>query len=184
MVKMKKIGSCNGISCYVDKINDIEYVSLDFDCDVKKNTIGCKEGKLICKAFLYATRKKLPIISFVSSGGIRVTEGTLALMQMIKMVMEVKQHSEDGLLYISVIKHLTLGGASASFVSLADIIIGVQGATYGFSGKRIIEDTICEKLTDEFQTVEYAKKHGMVDIVVEKNEVKTIVSKLLELHKK
>lgn len=177
------MGFCNGISYYIVQVNDIKYVALDFDCDVKKNTIGCKEGELICHAFHYATRKKLPVISFVSSGGIRVTEGTLALMQMIKMVIAVKRHSDEGLLYISVIKHLTLGGASASFVALADIIIGVRGAIYGFTGKRIIEETTHEKLTDEFQTVDYAKAHGMLDIVVEKEEVEEIVYKLLRLHK-
>ena len=131
---------------------------------------------------LLNTQRKIPVIAVVASGGIRVNEGTLALMQMAKMTAAVKQHSAKGLLYISVVTNPTLGGASASFVSLADIIIAEKHAVYGFSGRRIIEDTTHEQLPDDFQTAEYAKRHGMVDIVADKSEIKQIISKLLRLH--
>ena len=100
------------------------------------------------------------------------------------MATAVKQHSNKGLLFISIVTNPTLGGASASFVSLADIIIAEKGATYGFSGKRIIEDTTHEKLSDDFQTAEYAKRHGMIDIVADRDEIKSLIGKLLRLHTK
>lgn len=145
-------------------------------------TIGVSEGEKITLAFEYAAKKKLPIVAVVASGGIRVQESTLALMQMVKMAAAVKQHSNKGLLFISIVTNPTLGGASASFVSLADIIIAEKGATYGFSGKRIIEDTTHEKLSDDFQTAEYAKRHGMIDIVADRDEIKSLIRKLLRLH--
>ena len=120
----------------------------------------------------------------VASGGIRVQEGTLALMQMIKMSAAVKQHCEKKLLFVAVVTNPTLGGASASFVSLADIIIAENGATYGFSGIRIIEDTTHEKIPDGFQTAEYAMQHGMVDIVANRDELKCLIRKLIRLHTK
>ena len=156
---------------------------IQFDKSYKMGTIGVPEGEIITLAFEYAIKKKLPVIAIAASGGIRVNEGTLALMQMTKMASAVKQHSDKGLLFISIVTNPTLGGTSASFISLADIIIAEKGAVYGFSGKRIIIDTTYEQLPDDFQTAEYAKQHGMVDIVAEKSEIKNIVSKLLKIHK-
>lgn len=157
---------------------------IQFDKSVKLGTIGVAESEKITSAFEYATQKKMPVIAVVASGGIRVNEGTLALMQMAKMAAAVKQHSAKGLLYISIVTNPTLGGASASFVSLADIIIAEKDTVYGFSGRRIIEDTTHEQLPEDFQTAEYAKRHGMVDIVADKSEIKQIISKLLRLHKR
>ena len=155
---------------------------IQLDKSYRAGTIGVVEGEKISMAFEYATQKKMPVIAVVASGGIRVNEGTVALMQMAKMAAAVKQHSAKGLLYISVVTTPTLGGASASFVSLADIIIAEKDAIYGFSGRRIIEDTTHEQLPEDFQTAEYAKRHGMVDIVANKSEIKQIISKLLRLH--
>ena len=163
-------------------INKVKILLIQFDKSNKMGTIGVAESEKITSAFEYATQKKIPVIAVVASGGIRVNEGTLALMQMAKMTAAVKQHSAKGLLYISVVTNPTLGGASASFVSLADIIIAEKYAVYGFSGRRIIEDTTHEQLPDDFQTAEYAKRHGMVDIVADKSEIKQIISKLLRLH--
>ena len=157
-------------------------ICIQLDKTHKMGTIGVSEGEKITLAFEYAAKKKLPIVAVVASGGIRVQESTLALMQMVKMATAVKQHSNKGLLFISIVTNPTLGGASASFVSLADIIIAEKGATYGFSGKRIIEDTTHEKLSDDFQTAEYAKRHGMIDIVADRDEIKSLIGKLLRLH--
>lgn len=165
-------------------INGLKVLLIQLDKSYKMGTIGIAEGEKITLAFEYATKKQLPIVAVVASGGIRVNENTTALMQMVKMTSAVKQHSDKGLLFISIVTNPTLGGASASFVSLADIIIAEKGATYGFSGKQIIQDTMHEQLPDDFQTAEYAKRHGMVDIVADKSEIKQIISKLLRLHKK
>ena len=172
----------NAVKVNTCSINKVKILLIQFDNSNKMGTIGVAESEKITSAFEYATQKKIPVIAVVASGGIRVNEGTLALMQMAKMTAAVKQHSAKGLLYISVVTNPTLGGASASFVSLADIIIAEKYAVYGFSGRRIIEDTTHEQLPDDFQTAEYAKRHGMVDIVADKSEIKQIISKLLRLH--
>ena len=153
-------------------INGVKILLLQIDSSHKMGTIGVTEGEKITLSFEYATKKKLPVISVIASGGIRIQEGTLALMQMVKMAAAVKKHSDKGLLYISIVTNPTLGGASASFVSLADIIIAEKDAVYGFSGRRIITDTTHEQLPNNFQTAEYAKQHGMVDIVADKAEIK------------
>ncbi len=176
--------SSDVVSVGVGTINCIKILYIRLNKQFKMGTIGVAEGEKIALALEYATKKKLPIVAVVASGGIRVQESTLALMQMIKMTSAVKQHSDKGLLFISIVTNPTLGGASASFVSLADIIIAEKGATYGFSGKRIIEDTTNEQLPDDFQTAEYAKRHGMVDIVADKDEIKSLIGKLLRLHKR
>ena len=167
--------------CMVGKF---KIILVEFDKSDKMGAIGVAEGERITSAFEYATQRKLPIILVVASSGILVNEGTLALMQMVKMTAAVKQHSDMGLLYIAVITNPTLGGASASFVPLADIIIAEKDAVYGFTGKRIIERTTCEDLPNDFQTAEYAKLHGMVDIVADKSEIRPIILKLLQLHKR
>ena len=165
-------------------INKAKILLIQFDKSDKTGAIGVSESEKITLAFEYATQKKIPVIAVVASGGIRVNEGTVALMQMAKMAAAVKQHSDKGLLYISVVTNSTLGGASASFVSLADIIIAEKNSVYGFSGKRIIKDTTHEQLPEDFQTAEYAKRHGMVDIVADSSEIKQIISNLLLIHRK
>ena len=176
--------SRNAVKVYTCMIDKVKVLLIKFDKSDKMGAVGVAEGKKITYAFEYATKKKLPVIAIVASGGIRVNEGTLALMQMVKMVTAVKGHNDKGLLYVAVITHPTLGGASASFVSLADIIIAEKDVVYGFSGRKIIEDTTHEQLPDDFQKAEYAKRHGMVDIVADKSEIKQIISKLLRLHKR
>ena len=169
-----------GLAC----IGRQKTVCVQLDKTYKMGTIGVFEGEKITLAFEYATKKRLPILAVISSGGVRVQEGTLALMQMVKLSAAVKQHGEKRLLYIAVVTDPTLGGASASFVSLADVIVAEDGATYGFSGKRIIESTTHESLPDGFQTAEYAKQHGMIDIVVNRGELKCLIGKLFRLHTK
>lgn len=165
-------------------INGSKILLIQLDKSYRAGTIGVVEGEKISMAFEYATQKKMPVIAVVASGGIRVNEGTVALMQMAKMAAAVKQHSDKGLLYISVVTTPTLGGASASFVSLADIIIAEKDAIYGFSGRRIIEDTTHEQLPEDFQTAQYAKRHGMVDVVADKSHIKQIITNLLRIHRK
>ena len=174
----------NAVTVGVAYIGRQKTICIQLDKAYKMGTIGVFEGEKITLAFEYATKKRLPIIAVVASGGIRVQEGTQALMQMIKMSAAVKQHHEKRLLFIAIVTNPTLGGASASFVSLADVIIAESGATYGFSGKRIIEDTTHERLPEGFQTAEYAKQHGMIDIIVNRDELKYLIRKLFRLHTK
>lgn len=147
-------------------------------------TMGVVAGEKIARAFRLATRKRLPVISFSASGGARIQEGIVSLCQMVKTSTAVYRHNKKRLLFISVICDPTLGGVTASFVSLADIIIGECGAHFGFTGKSIIEETTHEKLPEDFQTVEYAKRYGMVDVVVEKSEVKELLNRLIVVHQK
>lgn len=182
--KMNKQHPQNSLIISKCLISGSKILLIQLDKSYKAGTIGVAEGEKISMAFEYATKEKLPVVSVVASGGIRVNEGTLALFQMAKMVFAIKQHSDKGLLYISVVTNSTLGGASASFVSLADIIIAEKNSVYGFSGKRIIKDTTHEQLPEDFQTAEYAKRHGMVDIVADSSEIKQIISNLLLIHRK
>lgn len=174
----------NAVKVYIVLINMRRTMLICFDRFNKMGSIGVAEGEKITLAFEYAAQKKLAVVAVVASGGMRINEGTVALVQMAKMVDAVKKHSDKGLLYIAVVTNPTLGGASASFVSLADIIIAEKGAIYGFAGKRIIEHSTREQLPEDFQTSEYAMQHGMVDVVVDKKEIKSIIARLLFMHMK
>lgn len=150
----------------------------------RMGTLGVFEGEKIALSFEYARKKRLPMVVITASGGVRVEEGTLALMQMLKTIITVKKHSDKGLFYLAVVTNPTLGGVSASFVALADIIIAEANAIFGFTGRRIIEESTFEKLPDDFQTAHFAKKHGMVDMVIEENKLKYTIGVLLKLHKR
>ena len=173
-----------GAEVGIGLINGIKLLTISLDKNYKMGTMGIKEGEKITLAFEYATKKRLPVLSVVAPGGVRIHEGTPALMQMVKTAAAVKLHSDKGLLYVSVIADPTLGGVSASFASLADIIIAEEGARYGFSGKQIICETTHEQIPDGFQTAEYAKKHGMVDIVTNRSNIKLIIKAVFRLHAK
>lgn len=173
------------VSCVryeVCSLKDNKFVRIEFDKNIRNGTIGQQEGKVFCKAFRYAIHKKLPVVVYINSAGIRVNEGTKALMQMARMVIDVQKHSKKGLLFISVIIEQSLGGLSASIVPLSDIIIMERNAVYGFTGKRIVEKTIQKPLPKDFQKAEYARRHGMVDLICSRNELDDVLIKLLELH--
>jgi len=164
------------------KLGNNQVLLLAMDGKVKKGAIGVSEGELITKAFELATKKKIPIITIITSSGINVQDNVLGLMQMSKICTAVKKHSNKGLLFISVIRDYVLGGASASFVSLADIIIAEEGALYGFSGKNIILKTTRECLPSNFQTAEYCLNHGMIDMVVRKDELFNCINMIVQIH--
>ena len=167
----------------IGEINNCKCVIIFFEPNFLMGTMGLIAGEKIARAFKLAIKKKLPVISISASGGVRLQEGIIALMQMAKTSAMVSKHNEKGLLYISVISNPTLGGVTASFVSLADIIIGEKGALYGFSGKRLIEATTHEELPESFQTVEYAQNSGMVDLIIDKEELRNVLGHLLKLHR-
>lgn len=164
-------------------IDNTKCVLIVLDSHFFMGTMGTVVGEEISRAFEYATNEKLSVVSFSASGGARMQEGLFSLYQMAKTAGSVMQHSEKKLLYISVITDPTLGGVSASFASLADIIVIEEGSTYGFTGKRVIEDTIRIKLPEDFQSEEAAMRNGMVDIIVGRNKMKQVISSILKLHK-
>ena len=126
--------------------------------------------------------KKLPVVGFVLSGGARMQEGIVSLMQMAKTSAAVAKHSEAGLLYIAVLTDPTTGGVSASFAFEADIIVAEKGALIGFAGPRVIEQTIRQKLPEGFQRAEFQQQKGFADLIVERKEMKEKLAQLLRLH--
>ena len=147
-------------------------------------SMGSVVGEKIALLIEQAISKRLPVVVFTASGGARMQESVLSLMQMAKTSCAVAKMNEEKLLYITVLTEPTFGGVTASFGTLGDIIIAEQGARIGFAGKRVIEQTIKQKLPAGFQTAEYLMKFGQIDILSHRKDLKDTISKLLKLHKK
>ena len=145
-------------------------------------SMGAAVGEKLTLAIEYAQRNRLPLIIFSASGGARMQEGILSLMQMAKTSAALRRFSEKGLLYISVLTDPTTGGVTASFASLGVVILAEPGALIGFAGPRVIEQTIGEKLPEDFQRAEFMMEHGFVDAVVARGELRGALSELLLLH--
>ena len=145
-------------------------------------SMGEAVGEKIARAFERATAERLPVILFTCSGGARMQEGIVSLMQMAKTSAAVKRHSEAGLLYISVLTDPTTGGVTASFAMLGDIILAEPGALVGFAGPRVIEQTIRQKLPKGFQRAEFLLKHGFLDAIVPREQMRESLAQLLRLH--
>ncbi len=145
-------------------------------------SMGSVVGEKIARAFERATEKRLPVVLFTASGGARMQEGILSLMQMAKTSAAIARHSDAGLLYITVLTDPTTGGVTASFASLGDIIIAEPKVLIGFAGRRVIEDTIKQRLPDDFQSAEFLLEHGFVDMIVSRVNMRRTISKLLKLH--
>lgn len=152
------------------------------DARFRMGSMGSVVGEKICRIIDYATEHRLPFILFSASGGARMQEGIISLMQMGKTSVSLKRHSDAGLLYISYLTHPTTGGVSASFASVGDINLSEPKALIGFAGRRVIEQTINEKLPDDFQTAEFLLEHGQLDKVVHRKEMKETLAQLLKLH--
>lgn len=146
-------------------------------------SMGSVVGEKITYAIEQAIERKFPIIIFCVSGGARMQEGIISLMQMAKTTAALTKLDEAGLLYISVLTDPTYGGVTASFASLGDIIISEPKAMIGFAGQRVIEQTIGEKLPEGFQTAEFLLEHGFIDKIVERKDLKDMLSKLIKYHK-
>ena len=145
-------------------------------------SMGSVVGEKITRTFERATEKGLPVVVFAASGGARMQEGILSLMQMAKTSAAVARHSDAGLLYITVLTDPTTGGVTASFASLGDIILAEPKVLIGFAGRRVIEDTIRQRLPDDFQSAEFLLEHGFVDMIVSRVDMRRTLSKLLLLH--
>lgn len=143
-------------------------------------SMGSVVGERITRAIETATQQNLPLVVVTCSGGARMQEGILSLMQMAKTSAAIKRFKESRNPYISVLTHPTTGGVTASFATLADIMIAEPNALIGFAGPRVIEQTIKQKLPKGFQTSEFLLEHGMIDMVVPRKELRDTVAKLLE----
>jgi acetyl-CoA carboxylase carboxyl transferase subunit beta len=145
-------------------------------------SMGSVVGEKLTRLIEYATENQLPVIIVCASGGARMQEGMLSLMQMAKISGALQRHQQANLLYIPVLTHPTTGGVTASFAMLGDIIIAEPKANIGFAGRRVIEQTLREKLPEGFQTSEYLLQHGFVDVIVSRTHLKKTLANLISLH--
>lgn len=146
-------------------------------------SMGSAVGEKITSLFEYAAAHRLPVVGFTVSGGARMQEGLLSLMQMAKTSAAVKRHSDVGLLYIAVLTDPTTGGVTASFAMEADIILAEPGATVGFAGARVVEQTTRKALPKEFQKSEFVLQHGFIDRIVHRKDEKKLLAELLKMHR-
>ena len=152
------------------------------DSNFMMGSMGTVVGEKFSQAVEYAMKNKLPFICFATSGGARMQEGMFSLMQMAKTSAVVKKFSDNGGFYISVLTHPTMGGVSASFAMLGDIILAEPGALIGFAGPRVIEQTIGQSLPEGFQRAESLLEHGFVDVIVHRMKMKETIGKILHIH--
>lgn len=178
----RRSGENDSVVCGTCKINGIETVIISMTAEFMMGSMGTVTGDKITRAFEYATNNGLPVIAFTVSGGARMQEGILSLMQMAKTSGAVKMHSDAGLLYITVLTDPTSGGVTASFAMEGDIILAEPGALIAFAGPRVIEQTIRQKLPKDFQTAEFLQEKGFVDKVVDRRYLKETLSNLLKIH--
>ena len=163
-------------------VNGLETVLGVCDARFLMGSMGYVVGEKITRAFERATEEKLPVVLFTSSGGARMQEGIVSLMQMAKTSAAIRKHSEAGLFYLPVLTDPTTGGGTASFAMLGDVILAEPGALIGFAGPRVIAQTIGQKLPEGFQRAEFLVEKGIIDGVVERQELKETVWKLLNIH--
>ena len=145
-------------------------------------SMGSVVGEKLCRLVEYATEQAFPLVIVCASGGARMQEGMLSLMQMAKISGALQRHREAGLLYIPILTHPTTGGVTASFAMLGDVTLAEPKATIGFAGKRVIEQTLREKLPEGFQTSEYLLQYGFVDAIINRFQLKKTIAQLICLH--
>lgn len=163
-------------------IDGLNVVVAIMDASFRMGSMGSVVGEKITLAIEKADELKVPFIIFTASGGARMQEGVLSLMQMAKTSAALKRFSDHGGLIISIMTHPTTGGVSASFASLGDYNFAEPGALIGFAGRRIIEQTIREELPEDFQTSEFLLKHGQLDAVVSRSDLRETIASILEIH--
>ena len=177
----KATENADALKIATGQIGTIDVVLAVMDFSFMGGSMGTVVGEGIVKAAELALKRKTPLIIVSSSGGARMQEGILSLMQMARTTAAINALKEKGIPYISVLTDPTTGGVSASFAMLGDINIAETGSLIGFAGQRVIEQTIREKLPENFQRAEYLKKHGMVDIVVDRPNLKETLAGILKI---
>ena len=179
----EKTGLEEAVECGTGKINGENVVICIMDSGFLMGSMGVVVGEKITYAIEQAIEKKFPLIIFSVSGGARMQEGIISLMQMAKTTSALTKLDKAGILYISVLTDPTYGGVTASFASLGDIILAEPKAMIGFAGQRVIEQTIGESLPEGFQTAEFLLEHGFIDKIVERKDLKNTLYKLIQYHK-
>lgn len=152
------------------------------DSNFMMGSMGSVVGEKITRAIETATENRLPVIICTASGGARMQEGMFSLLQMAKTSAAIGRHNEEGLLYIPILTDPTTGGVIASFAMLGDIIISEPGTLIGFAGRRVIEQTIKQKLPEDFQSAEFLLEHGFLDKIVERKDLKKTLYKIIDMH--
>ena len=147
-------------------------------------SMGTVVGEKITRLFEYATAEKLPVVLFTASGGARMQEGIMSLMQMAKISAAVKRHSNAGLFYLTILTDPTTGGVTASFAMEGDIILAEPQSLVGFAGRRVIENTVREDLPEDFQKAEFLLEHGFVDAIIKRRELPDAIARLVRLHRR
>lgn len=178
----RSTGLNEAVICGECTIEGLPAVLVVMDARFMMASMGTVVGEKITRAAEAACERKKPLIIFSASGGARMQEGMLSLMQLPKTVSAVSKLGQAGILYISVLTDPTTGGVSASFAALGDIIIAEPGALIGFAGPRVIEQTIRQKLPEGFQRAEFLKQHGFIDLIVPRPQLKETLALLLDLH--
>ena len=175
-------GLRDGVVTGICSVNSMPLALAVMDFRFMGGSMGSVVGEKITRIIERATLENFPILIVCASGGARMQEGMLSLMQMAKISGALKKHKEKNLLYMPLLTHPTTGGVTASFAMLGDLILAEPKALIGFAGRRVIEQTLREKLPDNFQTAEYLLEHGFVDVIVKRKELKTTLTKILKIH--
>jgi acetyl-CoA carboxylase carboxyl transferase subunit beta len=178
----QKTGLTDAVLTGVGKIESLPLALGVMDFQFMGGSMGSVVGERLTRAIEYATAHRMAIAIVCASGGARMQEGMLSLMQMAKISAALERHHEARLLYLPILTHPTTGGVIASFAMLGDIILAEPKATIGFAGRRVIEQTLREKLPDDFQTSEYLLQKGFVDKIVPRTQLKHTIAQLIRLH--
>lgn len=179
-----KTGLDDAVITGIGKINNHKVATAVMDFEYMGGSMGSVVGEKITRMMEEAIKRKIPMLAITSSGGARMQESALSLMQMAKTSCACAKMDEAGILYITLLTEPTFGGVTASFGTLGDIIVAEQGARIGFAGRRVIEQTIRQKLPSDFQTAEYLLKYGQIDVIAQRKDLKDTLSKLLKIHEK
>ncbi len=178
----KKAGIPEAVVTGHAKIDGYEVVLAIMDSHFMMGSMGSVVGEKVTRAVEYATEYRLPIVIFTTSGGARMQEGIISLMQMAKVSSALARHDEAGLLYVTVLTDPTTGGVTASFAMLGDIILAEPKALIGFAGQRVIQATIHQKLPEGFQRAEFQLEHGFTDRIVHRKKLREELATILKLH--
>lgn len=174
----------DAVICGIASIGGHSFATFVMEPKFIMASMGSVVGEKITRLFEYATEHRLPVIGFTASGGARMQEGIISLMQMAKVSGAVKNHSNAGLLYVPVLTDPTTGGVTASFAMQGDIILAEPSALVGFAGRRVVEQTTKSQLPDNFQSAEFLLEHGFIDAIIPRGELRDTLAELLHMHKK
>lgn len=175
-------GETEAVVCGTALIGGQKCALFVMDSNFMMGSMGSAVGAKITATFEYAATHHLPVVGYTVSGGARMQEGLLSLMQMAKISAAVKRHSDAGLLYVTMLTDPTTGGVTASFAMEGDVIIAEPGAMIGFAGARVIEQTTRKSLPNGFQRSEFVLEHGFVDTIVSRNNQKKVLTEILKMH--